>query len=75
MKLASGTARVIDLHRSGMVVGLKQRCSRDNDLDMFDSDAADGVPAQAGPPGHPRAVAAATALRMTTMDGPDRGWN
>src|SRR4051812_44977733 len=69
MKLASGAAKVADMQRSGIVVGLgTDGAASNNDLDMFEAmrQAAFLAKLQTG---DPRAVPARKALEMATIDG------
>ncbi|MFL6280206.1 MAG: amidohydrolase [Vicinamibacterales bacterium] len=69
MKLASGAARIADMQRSGIVVGLgTDGAASNNDLDMFEAmrQAAFLAKLQTG---DPRAVPARKALEMATIDG------
>jgi len=69
MKLASGTAPVPDMQTAGVVVGLgTDGAASNNDLDMFEAmrQAAFLHKLQRN---DPRALPAATALRMATIDG------
>jgi len=69
MKLASGAARVSDMQRSGLVVGLgTDGAASNNDLDMFEAmrQAAFLAKLQTN---DPRAVPARKALEMATIDG------
>ncbi len=69
MKLASGEARVVDLRRAGVVVGLgTDGAASNNDLDMFEAlrQAAFLAKLQTR---DPRALPARTALEMATIDG------
>jgi 5-methylthioadenosine/S-adenosylhomocysteine deaminase len=69
MKLASGTARVIDLRRSGVVVGLgTDGAASNNDLDMFEA-MRQAAFLHKLVTGDPRAIPASTALRMGTIEG------
>jgi len=69
MKLGSGTAKVVAMRRTGIVVGLgTDGAASNNDLDMFEAvrQAAFLAKLQTG---DPRAVPARTALEMATIDG------
>ena len=69
MKLASGAAKVVDMQRAGLVVGLgTDGAASNNDLDMFEAmrQAAFLAKLQTG---DPRAVPARKALEMATIDG------
>jgi 5-methylthioadenosine/S-adenosylhomocysteine deaminase len=69
MKLASGAAKVTDMQRAGLVVGLgTDGAASNNDLDMFEAmrQAAFLAKLQSG---DPRAVPARKALEMATIDG------
>ncbi len=69
MKLASGAAKVTDMQRGGLVVGLgTDGAASNNDLDMFEAmrQAAFLAKLQTG---DPRAVPARKALEMATIDG------
>ena len=69
MKLASGAAKVSDMQRSGLVVGLgTDGAASNNDLDMFEAmrQAAFLAKLQTN---DPRAVPARKALEMATIDG------
>ena len=68
MKLASGAAKVVDLRRAGVTVGLgTDGAASNNDLDMFESlrQAAFLAKLQAD---DPRAIPARIALEMATID-------
>ena len=69
MKLASGEAKVVDLRRAGVTVGLgTDGAASNNDLDMFEAlrQAAFLAKLQTK---DPRAIPARTALEMATIDG------
>jgi len=69
MKLASGTAKVVEMRRAGLAVGLgTDGAASNNDLDMFEAmrQAAFLHKLQTG---DPRAIPARTALAMATIDG------
>jgi 5-methylthioadenosine/S-adenosylhomocysteine deaminase len=69
MKLASGEAKVVDLRRAGVTVGLgTDGAASNNDLDMFEAlrQAAFLAKLQTD---DPRAIPARTALEMATIDG------
>jgi 5-methylthioadenosine/S-adenosylhomocysteine deaminase len=69
MKLASGAAKVSDMQRAGIVVGLgTDGAASNNDLDMFEAmrQAAFLAKLQTS---DPRAVPARKALEMATIDG------
>jgi 5-methylthioadenosine/S-adenosylhomocysteine deaminase len=69
MKLASGTAPVIELRKAGVTVGLgTDGAASNNDLDMFEAmrQAAFLHKLQTG---DPRALPARTALEMATIEG------
>jgi 5-methylthioadenosine/S-adenosylhomocysteine deaminase len=69
MKLASGTAKVPEMQAAGIAVGLgTDGAASNNDLDMFEAmrQAAFLHKLQTG---DPRAIPAATALAMATIDG------
>ena len=69
MKLASGAARVVDLRRSGVAVGLgTDGAASNNDLDMFEA-MRQAAFLHKLVSGDPRAIPATTALRMATIDG------
>jgi 5-methylthioadenosine/S-adenosylhomocysteine deaminase len=69
MKLASGTAKVVEMRAAGIVVGLgTDGAASNNDLDMFEAmrQAAFLHKLQTG---DPRALPARTALAMATREG------
>ena len=69
MKLASGAAKIVDLRRAGVTVGLgTDGAASNNDLDMFEAlrQAAFLAKLQTS---DPRAIPARTALEMATIDG------
>ena len=69
MKLASGTAPVIDLQKAGVAVGLgTDGAASNNDLDMFEAMRQAALLHKLST-GDPRVLPAATALRMATLDG------
>ena len=69
MKLASGTAPVIDLQKAGVVVGLgTDGAASNNDLDMFEA-MRQAAFLHKLVTKDPRALPAQTALRMATIDG------
>jgi 5-methylthioadenosine/S-adenosylhomocysteine deaminase len=69
MKLASGTAPVPDLRRAGIAVGLgTDGAASNNDLDMFEA-MRQAAFLHKLTTGDPRAVPAAVALRMATIEG------
>ena len=69
MKLASGTAPVIDLQKASVAVGLgTDGAASNNDLDMFEA-MRQAALLHKLTTGDPRAIPAATALRMATLDG------
>jgi 5-methylthioadenosine/S-adenosylhomocysteine deaminase len=69
MKLASGAARVVDLRRAGVTVGLgTDGAASNNDLDMFESLRLAAFLAKLQT-SDPRAIPARTALEMATIDG------
>jgi 5-methylthioadenosine/S-adenosylhomocysteine deaminase len=69
MKLASGTAPVIDLQKAGVPVGLgTDGAASNNDLDMFEA-MRQAALLHKLTTGDPRALPATTALRMATLDG------
>jgi 5-methylthioadenosine/S-adenosylhomocysteine deaminase len=69
MKLASGTAPVLDLRKAGVTVGLgTDGAASNNDLDMFES-MRQAAFLHKLTSGDPRALPASTALRMATIDG------
>ena len=69
MKLASGTARVPALRQAGVQVGLgTDGAASNNDLDMFEA-MRQAAFLHKLTTGDPRAVPAATALAMATIEG------
>ena len=69
MKLASGTAPVIDLRKAGVPVGLgTDGAASNNDLDMFEA-MRQAALLHKLTTGDPRAIPASTALRMATLEG------
>jgi len=69
MKLASGTAPVLDLQKAGVVVGLgTDGAASNNDLDMFEA-MRQAAFLHKLTSKDPRALPAATAVRMATIDG------
>ncbi len=69
MKLASGTAPVIDMRKAGVVVGLgTDGAASNNDLDMFEAMRQAAFLAKLATK-DPRALPAHEALRMATIDG------
>jgi 5-methylthioadenosine/S-adenosylhomocysteine deaminase len=69
MKLASGTAPVIELRRAGVAVGLgTDGAASNNDLDMFEAMKIAGLLHKLKSD-DPRALPAREALRMATIDG------
>ena len=69
MKLASGAAPVVELRKAGVVVGLgTDGAASNNDLDMFEAMRQAAFLAK-HTTGDPRAIPAATALQMATIDG------
>ena len=69
MKLASGTAPVLALRRAGVPVGLgTDGAASNNDLDMFEA-MRQAALLHKHASGDPRALPAAVALRMATLDG------
>jgi 5-methylthioadenosine/S-adenosylhomocysteine deaminase len=69
MKLASGTAPVIDLRRAGVPVGLgTDGAASNNDLDMFEA-MRQAAFLQKHATGDPRTLPASETLRMATIEG------
>jgi 5-methylthioadenosine/S-adenosylhomocysteine deaminase len=69
MKLASGTSPVLDLQKSGVVVGLgTDGAASNNDLDMFEA-MRQAAFLHKLTSNDPRALPASTAIRMATIDG------
>ena len=69
MKLASGTSPVTELRRAGVTVGLgTDGAASNNDLDMFEA-ARQAAFLHKLVTRDPRALPAAAALRMATIDG------
>jgi 5-methylthioadenosine/S-adenosylhomocysteine deaminase len=69
MKLASGTAPVLDLQKAGAAVGLgTDGAASNNDLDMFEA-MRQAALLHKLTSNDPRALPAATAIRMATLDG------
>jgi 5-methylthioadenosine/S-adenosylhomocysteine deaminase len=69
MKLASGTAPVLALQKSGVVVGLgTDGAASNNDLDMFEA-MRQAAFLHKLTSNDPRALPAGTAIRMATIDG------
>jgi 5-methylthioadenosine/S-adenosylhomocysteine deaminase len=69
MKLASGTAPVLDMQKAGVAVGLgTDGAASNNDLDMFEA-MRQAALLHKLTSGDPRALPAAVALRMATRDG------
>ena len=69
MKLASGTAPVLQLQAAGVTVGLgTDGAASNNDLDMFEA-MRQAALLHKLINGDPRALPAETALRMATIDG------
>jgi 5-methylthioadenosine/S-adenosylhomocysteine deaminase len=69
MKLASGTAPVIDLRKAGVAVGLgTDGAASNNDLDMFEAMRQAAFLHKLAT-GDPRALPASDALRMATIEG------
>jgi 5-methylthioadenosine/S-adenosylhomocysteine deaminase len=69
MKLASGTSPVTALRAAGVAVGLgTDGAASNNDLDMFEAMRQAAFLHKLAT-GDPRAIPAATALRMATIDG------
>jgi len=69
MKLASGTAPVLDLQKAGVVVGLgTDGAASNNDLDMFEA-MRQAAFLHKLTSNDPSALPARTALRMATIDG------
>jgi 5-methylthioadenosine/S-adenosylhomocysteine deaminase len=69
MKLASGTAPVIDLRKAGVAVGLgTDGAASNNDLDMFEAMRMAGF-LQKLKSEDPRALPARDVLRMATIEG------
>ena len=69
MKLASGTAPVVDLRKAGVPVGLgTDGAASNNDLDMFEAMRQAAFLAKHAT-GDPRAIPATTALQMATIEG------
>jgi 5-methylthioadenosine/S-adenosylhomocysteine deaminase len=69
MKLASGTAPVLDLRKASVPVGLgTDGAASNNDLDMFEA-MRQAALLHKLTSGDPRALPASTALRMATIDG------
>jgi 5-methylthioadenosine/S-adenosylhomocysteine deaminase len=69
MKLASGTAPVLDLRRAGVSVGLgTDGAASNNDLDMFEAMKLAGFLHKLKSD-DPRALPAVEALRMATIEG------
>jgi len=74
LKLASGIARVIDLHRAGVKVSLGTDSSAsNNNLDMFEEIRLAAL-LQKGISGDPTAIPAMQALRMGTIIGAESIW-
>jgi 5-methylthioadenosine/S-adenosylhomocysteine deaminase len=69
MKLASGTAPVLDLRKTGIAVGLgTDGAASNNDLDMFEA-MRQAALLHKLTTGDPRALPAGTALQMATIEG------
>jgi 5-methylthioadenosine/S-adenosylhomocysteine deaminase len=69
MKLASGTAPVIDMRKAGIAVGLgTDGAASNNDLDMFEAMRQAAFLHKLAT-GDPRALPARTALEMATVEG------
>jgi 5-methylthioadenosine/S-adenosylhomocysteine deaminase len=69
MKLASGTSPVLALQRAGVAVGLgTDGAASNNDLDMFEAMRLAALLHKLTA-NDPRALPAATAIRMATIDG------
>jgi 5-methylthioadenosine/S-adenosylhomocysteine deaminase len=69
MKLASGTAPVIDLRKASIPVGLgTDGAASNNDMDMFEA-MRQAALLHKLTTGDPRALPAATAVRMATIEG------
>jgi 5-methylthioadenosine/S-adenosylhomocysteine deaminase len=69
MKLASGAAKVVEMRRAGVVVGLgTDGAASNNDLDMFEAMRQAAFLAKLQTM-DPRSVPARTALEMATIDG------
>ncbi len=69
MKLASGTAPVIDLRKASIPVGLgTDGAASNNDMDMFEA-MRQAALLHKLTSGDPRALPAATAVRMATIEG------
>jgi 5-methylthioadenosine/S-adenosylhomocysteine deaminase len=69
MKLASGTAPVLDLQKAGVSVGLgTDGAASNNDLDMFEA-MRQAALLHKLTSNDPKALSAATALRMATIEG------
>lgn len=69
MKLASGTAPVLDLRKAGVPVGLgTDGAASNNDLDMFEA-MRQAAFLHKHATGDPRALPASAVLRMATIEG------
>ena len=69
MKLASGTAPVLDLRKAGVTVGLgTDGAASNNDLDMFEA-MRQAAFLHKHATGDPRALPASAVLRMATIEG------
>jgi 5-methylthioadenosine/S-adenosylhomocysteine deaminase len=69
MKLASGTAPVLDLQKTGVAVGLgTDGAASNNDLDMFEAMRQAAFLHKLAN-NDPKALSASTALRMATIEG------
>ena len=69
MKLASGTAKVVDMRTAGIPVGLgTDGAASNNDLDMFEA-MRQAALLHKLTTGDPRAIPARTALEMATIEG------
>lgn len=74
LKLASGIARVVDLHKAGVLVSLgTDSAASNNNLDMFEEIRLAAL-LHKGISGDPTAIPAATALKMGTIDGANSIW-
>lgn len=74
LKLASGIARVPEMLKSGVVVGIgTDGCASNNNLDMFEEMRLAAI-LHKGVCGDPTVIPAAQALRMGTVDGARAIW-
>jgi 5-methylthioadenosine/S-adenosylhomocysteine deaminase len=74
LKLASGIARLVDLHKAGVLVSLgTDSAASNNNLDMFEEIRLAAL-LHKGISGDPTAIPAATALKMGTIDGANSIW-